>query len=110
MSDHCWTYDDGRSANRSRHVSNHIYIHLMNASRKIMVGCAGTIAVVLLVAIIWFQVWWADWVVQSLFNKDYNNWLILAVLFALEILTPDRLRGLTSMLLFLSTIYIWIAL
>jgi hypothetical protein len=75
-----------------------------------MVGCAGTIAVVLLVAIVWFQVWWADWVVQSLFNKDYNNWLILAVLFAFEILTPDRLRGFGSTILLLSTIYIWIAL
>jgi len=82
----------------------------MNISRKIMIGGAMVTAAAFITAIVWFQVWWADWVVQSLFNKDYNNWLILAVLFVFEILTPERLRGLTSMLLFLSTIYIWIAL
>lgn len=82
----------------------------MNASRKIMVGCAATAAVALVVVMVWFQVWWADWVVQSLFNKDYNNWLILAVLIVFEILTPSRLRGFGSTILLLSTIYIWIAL
>ena len=80
----------------------------MDTSRKIMIAIPFLIA--LMTALIWFQVWWADWVVQSLFHKDYNNWLILAVLFVFEILTPDLLRGLTSILLLLSTLYIWIAL
>jgi len=75
-----------------------------------MVSCAAIAVAAFIVGIVWFQVWWADWVVQSLFNKDYNNWLILAVLFAFEILTPDRLRGFGSTILLLSTIYIWIAL
>ena len=82
----------------------------MNISRKIMIGGAMVTAAAFITAIVWFQVWWADWVVESLFNKDYNNWLILAVLFAFEILTPDRLRGFGSTILLLSTIYIWITL
>jgi hypothetical protein len=82
----------------------------MDTSRKIMVGCAITTAAVIAVLLVWFQVWWADWVVQSIFHKDYNNWIILLTLFVFEVLTPDKLRGLSSIILFLLTLYIWIAL
>jgi len=110
LSNHSRTADDGWTPNRRRTISNPIHICIMDTSRKVMIAIAIPFVFALLAAIIWFQVWWADWVIQTLFNKDYNNWLILLTLFAFEILTPRCLSGLSSILLFLATLYIWIAL
>jgi hypothetical protein len=75
-----------------------------------MIGLAVATVAALVLTLVWFQVWWADWVVQTLFHKDYNNWIILLGLFVFELLTPNKLSGLSSIILFLSTLYIWLVL
>ena len=54
------------------------------------------------------QVFWADWIIQSIFNKDINNWLVLASLCIIALVTPNALRGIAMMAMVVSTIYIWI--
>ena len=63
-----------------------------------------------IVASVYLQVLWADWAIKSIFDKDVNNWLILLALFVFEILTPKSLRGLSTIILFLMTLYIWCVL
>lgn len=61
----------------------------------------------IIVASVYLQVLWADWVVRSLFDKDYNNWALLLAMIVLEMCTPKVLRGLSSIILILCTFYIW---
>lgn len=58
--------------------------------------------------IMWGIVSWADWCLQSIWNKDFNNWAIFGCLAVLEYLTPKSAKGWTTLSLMLMTIYIWI--
>jgi hypothetical protein len=62
---------------------------------------------VIIAVSVYLQVLWADWVVRTLLDKDYNNWAILLALFVFEAFTPRVLRGLSSIILILCTLYIW---
>ena len=53
------------------------------------------------------QVFWADWIIQTIFNKDINNWLVLASLCIIALVTPNALRGIAIMAMVVSTLYIW---
>lgn len=62
---------------------------------------------VIIAVSVYLQVLWADWVVRTLLDKDYNNWAILLALFVFEAFTPRVLRGLSTIILILCTLYIW---
>lgn len=82
----------------------------MRSIRSLSRGTLQVIAVCLvgvIIASVYLQVLWADWVVRTLFHKDYNNWTVLLALFILELLTPKPLRGLSTIILLLMTLYIW---
>jgi hypothetical protein len=73
-------------------------------------GILGAIFCAIIVASVFLQVLWADWVVRTLFDKDYNNWAILLAMFIFEMCTPKILRGLSTLILFICTFYIWVIL
>jgi hypothetical protein len=69
----------------------------------------GVISIAALFAIsIVAQVFWADWIIQTIFNKDINNWLVLASLCIIALVTPNAMRGLAFLVMVVSTLYIWI--
>ena len=55
------------------------------------------------------QVLWTDWAIQRIFNKEYAWWQLFAGLFLLELLAPKALQGISWIILFLMTLYIWLA-
>lgn len=54
------------------------------------------------------QVFWADWIVKEIYNKDINNWIILGSLLLLALATPKALNGIFFLVMAASTIYIWV--
>ena len=54
------------------------------------------------------QVFWADWIIQNIFHKDINNWVILGSLLLLALATPKALNGVFFLAMAASTIYIWV--
>jgi hypothetical protein len=54
------------------------------------------------------QVFWADWIVKEIYNKDINNWIILGSLLLLALATPKALNGVFFLAMAASTIYIWV--
>lgn len=54
------------------------------------------------------QVFWADWIVKEIYNKDINNWIILGSLLLLALATPKALNGVFFLAMVVSTIYIWV--
>lgn len=66
-----------------------------------------SIAALLLIVL---EVYWADWIIQTIFNKDFNNWAIFGALVVIAITTPKAMWGLTTLCMVLTTLYIWIAM
>lgn len=56
----------------------------------------------------YLQVLWADWAIHKIFAKDFNNFKIFACMCVVEILTPKSLQGLTTIILILMTLYIFL--
>lgn len=54
------------------------------------------------------QVMWADWAIQRLFQKEYSWLQIFAALFLIELLAPKALQGISMIILFLMTLYIFL--
>ena len=75
-------------------------------SKNIIVIAGSIAALVLIVA----EVYWADWVIQSILNKDYNNWAIFGAMSLIALVTPKALHGIMILGLVLSTIFIWSAM
>jgi hypothetical protein len=75
-------------------------------SKNIIVIAGSIAALVLIVA----EVYWADWVVQSIFNKDFSNWAIFGALVLIALVTPKALHGIITLSLVLSTLFIWTAM
>lgn len=72
---------------------------------------AATLLCVLLLAIvlgIYLQILWTDWAIQRIFNKDFHNLHIFLALFTVELLTPKAIRGITTLILVLMTLYIFL--
>jgi hypothetical protein len=51
---------------------------------------------------------WAKWVLEGIFLKDFNYWLVAASLAMLILLTPKKLNGTIGFALMCGTIYIWL--
>lgn len=74
-------------------------------------GCGMISFIIALVAVIYYLcVIWADWVIKSIWDKDINNWLILAAFLVLGLFTPKSLRGWPMLLVAIGTVYIWVFL
>ena len=68
-----------------------------------------TVAIIALTYIvaITLQIFWCDWIIQSIYNKDINNWLLLAILSVIALLTPRSLNGIICFSMMIATAYIW---
>jgi hypothetical protein len=65
------------------------------------------IAFILLTALLTaVSVFWADWIIRELFNKDINNWLILAVKLIISLFIPRALSGLLTLVYIVASFYI----
>lgn len=53
-------------------------------------------------------VFWADWIIQSIFNKDINNWVIFGSMLLLGLVTPRALNGVLCLAMVAATLYIWV--
>lgn len=53
--------------------------------------------------------WW-DWALNTIFHKDFNIFQLLIGIFAVELLSPKCLRGITWSILLLMTLYIFLVL
>ena len=54
------------------------------------------------------QVMWADWAIRTIFNRDFHGLQIFAGMLIIELLCPKALSGLTTILLLLMTLYIFL--
>jgi hypothetical protein len=61
-----------------------------------------------LMAGIYLQVLWTDWAVQKIFNKDFHGFKIFLALFIIESLAPRAIKGITTIILILMTLYIFL--
>lgn len=61
----------------------------------------------LIALIIIAQVFWTDWIVKEIYNKDINNWMIFLSLVIIALFTPKALSGLTCLMMVMATVYIW---
>jgi hypothetical protein len=52
------------------------------------------------------SVFWADWIIKELFNKDINNWLILIGLCVIDLCIPRALTGLLTLSMIIASMYI----
>jgi len=70
------------------------------------------ISIFLLIVFVGFylQVLWADWAINKIFNKDFHNLKIFVCMCVVEILSPKALQGITTIILILMTLYIFLAL
>ena len=65
------------------------------------------IAFILLTALLTtVSVFWADWIIRELFNKDINNWLILAGVIVTSLFIPRALSGLLTLVYVVASFYI----
>lgn len=56
----------------------------------------------------YLQVLWADWAINKIFAKDFNNFKIFACMCIIEILSPKALQGITTIILILMTLYVFL--
>lgn len=56
----------------------------------------------------YLQVLWADWAVQKIFNKDYSGLQIFIALFLIESFSPKAIKGITTIILILMSLYIFL--
>jgi hypothetical protein len=52
------------------------------------------------------SVFWADWIIKELFDKDINNWLLLGGLIVTSLCIPKSLRGLLTLAMVIASFYI----
>ena len=57
---------------------------------------------------VYLQVLWTDWAITKIFNKDFNDFKIFACICVVEMLAPKSLQGLTTIILILMTLYIFL--
>lgn len=76
--------------------------------KQIMSLTGGVAAIIIITAIL--EVFWADWIIKNVYNKDINNWSILGVMILLALIMPKSLKALPFTVLLLHTVYIWVAL
>jgi hypothetical protein len=76
-------------------------------SKPLAFTLIGLVFAVLILGI-YLQVLWADWAITKIFNKDFSNFRIFACMFIVELLTPKALQGLTTIILILMTLYIFL--
>jgi len=62
------------------------------------------IALTVLLTII--SVFWADWIIRELYDKDINNWLILAGVIVTSLCIPRALNGILSLAMVVASFYI----
>ena len=62
------------------------------------------IALTILLTIV--SVFWADWIVKELFNKDINNWLLLVGLCVISLCIPRALSGILTLAMVVASFYI----
>ena len=58
-----------------------------------------------IVGVAYLEVIWVDWLLNSIFDKDVNRWLILAFLLGITAVMPEKLRGLPIVVLLIGTFY-----
>jgi hypothetical protein len=58
--------------------------------------------------VIYLQVLWADWAIHKIFNKDFHNLKIFATMCVVEMLSPKALHGISTIILILMTLYIFL--
>lgn len=65
------------------------------------------IAFILLTALLTtISVFWADWIIKELFNKDINNWVILVGVIVTSLFIPRALSGLLTLVHIAASFYI----
>jgi hypothetical protein len=52
------------------------------------------------------SVFWADWIIRELYDKDINNWLILAGVIVTSLCIPKSLSGLLTLAMVVASFYI----
>ena len=52
------------------------------------------------------SVFWADWIIRELYDKDINNWLILAGVIVTSLCIPKSLSGLLTLAMVIASFYI----
>jgi hypothetical protein len=62
------------------------------------------IALTILLTIV--SVFWADWIVKELYDKDINNWLLLGGLLATSLCIPRALSGILTLTMVIASFYI----
>jgi hypothetical protein len=62
------------------------------------------IALTILLTIV--SVFWADWIIKELYDKDINNWLLLGGLIVTSLCIPKSLSGLLTLAMVIASFYI----
>jgi hypothetical protein len=52
------------------------------------------------------SVFWADWIIRELYDKDINNWLILAGVIVTSLCIPRALSGILTLAMVIASFYI----
>jgi hypothetical protein len=52
------------------------------------------------------SVFWADWIIRELYDKDINNWLILAGVIVTSLCIPKSLSGILTLEMVVASFYI----
>jgi hypothetical protein len=52
------------------------------------------------------SVFWADWIIRELYDKDINNWLILAGVIVTSLCIPKSLSGILTLAMVVASFYI----
>jgi hypothetical protein len=52
------------------------------------------------------SVFWADWIIRELYDKDINNWLILAGVIVTSLCIPRALSGILTLAMVVASFYI----
>lgn len=80
---------------------------MIPSSKPAAIGLV-SIFCVLILLLAYLQVLWADWAVYKIFNKDFHNLKVFAVIFLVEMFAPKALQGISTIALILMTLYIFL--
>jgi hypothetical protein len=64
------------------------------------------VIVITIILALTVSVFWADWIVKELFNKDINNWVILVGVIVTSLFIPRALSGILSLAMVVASFYI----
>jgi hypothetical protein len=62
--------------------------------------------IALTVVLTTISVFWADWIIRELYDKDINNWLILAGVIVTSLCIPRALSGILTLAMVVASFYI----